>query len=164
MALALAHPAGDIELEPSNATAPTDLGGSLSEVLVGEAHDRVRLTDFTVERTGKRCSGRVQVSWNGSGTFVGEAEDEDSHIGRLGCAARATAAALERAVGGRAVVAVDGVRTISGFETVLVAVAVSFSTETMDERVSGCAVVKGQPGRGAVLAVLSATNRLLARA
>jgi hypothetical protein len=133
-------------------------------MLVGEAHDRVKLKDFRIEQADGRCSGRVQVSCNGADGFVGEADGEDDEVGRLGCDARATAAALEQAVEGRAVIGVDGVRQISGFETVLVTVAVSFSTESMDERVSGCAAVKGHAGRGAVLAVLSATNRLLVRA
>lgn len=136
----------------------------MHDLLVGEDHDRVKLKEFLLERDGNRCSGRVRVSWNGADGVVGEAQDSDDEAGQLGCAARATADALVKAVDGRAIINVDGVRTITGFETVLVTVVVSFSTETMDERVSGCATVKGPAGRGAVLAVLGATNRLLVRA
>ena len=127
-------------------------------------HSRLKLEDIDLDPTAEdKCDGKVVVSLPGGEMFTGAAEGPDSPQGQLRCAAEATANALEAATDGRVQLEVLAVRAVDGFDTVIVVVSIGSRVEERLERLVGSCLIKGQPTRGAVLAVLSATNRLVGR-
>jgi len=63
----------------------------------------------------------------------------------------------------RVALEVLAVKAIEGFDTIIVVVSLSSKVAERTERLVGSCLIKGEPTRGAVLATLSATNRLLGR-
>lgn len=125
---------------------------------------RCKLEDIALTNsTNDTCDGKVVVSLPGGLTFTGAAEGQGNPQGKLRCAAEATARALEAATEGKIELEVLAVRAVDGFDTVIVVVSLGSRVEDRVERLVGSCLIKGQPTRGAVLAVLSATNRLLGR-
>ena len=127
-----------------------------------EPNVRIRFEDFEFEqRPDGSCSARVVLAWDEGKRFTGSAEGITSELGVLRCAADATTQALELAVDKRAKLDLQGVTTIKAFDTVVVVVSIASTIDGHTQRVVGSTVVDGDPGRAAVRAVLSATNRLL---
>ena len=128
------------------------------------AERRIRLEKFEIERLSKaRCAGRVVLAGETAEEFVGNAEGPSSPQGKLRCAAEATARALERAAQDRVKLEVHGVKAIETFDTVIVVVRLWSEVGDLAERLVGSCLIKQHPTRGAVLAVLNATNRLLGK-
>ena len=129
---------------------------------VTRSEERIRFEDFELQQLpDKRCSARVVLAWHSGDEHVGTAEGEDSLQGQLRSAAEATAHALEAAANGRVGLTVLTVKALETFETVLVIVSLSGSVDHRSERLVGSCLIKESAARGAALAVLSATNRLL---
>jgi hypothetical protein len=123
---------------------------------------RIRFEDFALQQLpDSRCSARVVLAWQPGEEFVGTAEGEDSPQGQLRLAAEATARALEAATHGEVGLTVISVKALDTLETVLVVVSLSSLVEHRSERLVGSCLIKNRPARGAALAVLNATNRLL---
>ena len=127
---------------------------------------RVRLEEYGVSRVSRdRCAGRVRVSWPSGSGFVGTAEREDTPQGQLRCAAEATARALEHATGDTVAIDILSVKRMEDFGTVFVVVGLegakpkSGNVVSVTRLVGAC--LSEDPIRGAILAALSATNRLL---
>ena len=128
-----------------------------------KVRDRIGFKEFTLEELpNNRCGGLVVLAWPDGGGFMGTAQAEDTETGRLSCAAAATARALEQAVNDEIVLDVLGVRTIteSGIGITLALLSCRLLGEA--HQLVGSCVIGDQPARSAVLAVLKATNRLLA--
>ena len=124
---------------------------------------RIRLEKFELEQLSKaRCVGRVVLAWEIE-EFVGTAEGPSSVQGKLRCVAEATASALERVAQGRVKLDVHGVKAIETFDTIIVVVRLLSEVDDLAERLVGSCLIKQDPTRGAVLAVLNATNRLFGR-
>jgi hypothetical protein len=110
---------------------------------------------------------RVRVSWNDDREFLGEATEpadeatEDRPV--LRAAAEATAAALSQASEGLVHLDVLAVKAVEGFDTVIVVVSLQSEVAGVTERLVGSCLIRGEPERGAVLAVLSGTNRLFGK-
>ena len=127
---------------------------------------RVRLGEYEVSRESRdRCAGRVQLSLPSGGGFVGTAEREDTPQGQLRCAAEATARALEHATDDTIAIDILSVKMMEDFGTVFVVIGLEAAQQKKGSgismtRVAG-ACLSEDPVRGAVLAALSATNRLL---
>jgi hypothetical protein len=122
---------------------------------------RVCLTDFNCDASEEAgCQARVVVQWAQGQAFVGEATGDGSTRGKLRCAAEATARALVQASEGEVDLEVLAVKAVEGFDTVIVVVSLASRVGEVAERLVGSCLIKGQAPRGAVLAVLSATNRL----
>ena len=131
---------------------------------MSDVHRRVKLEEFEVRRLpGARCAGKVALAWHRGEVFVATVEGEDTPHGQLRCAAEATARALELAVPGNIALEVLAVKAIEGFDTVITVVSLAAPVEDLAERLVGSCLIKDQPARGAALAVLSATNRLLGK-
>ncbi len=125
---------------------------------------RVRLADFSIDMASEDlCRGRVVVGWNPGEEFVGVAESDGSMRGQLRCAAEATAMALQLASEGKVSLEVLAVKAVESFDTVIVVVSLASRADGVAERLVGSCLIQGQSTRGAVLAVLSATNRLFGR-
>ena len=125
--------------------------------------ERVRLKEFEITQLPDgQCSGRVVVAWRSGPDFIGTAEGTDSPQGKLRCAAEAAAHALEQAMDSQVVLQVLAVKAIEPFDTIIV--IISLEIADVVKRLVGSCLVKEQMALGAVLAVLSATNRLLGTA
>ena len=141
----------------------TDPGGIYMDSII-DYHRRLRLGGFELVPTSAgQCRAKVVLGWEEDGDFVGVAEGADSPSGQLRSAAEATARALETAAKEKVGLKVLAVKAIEGFDTIIVLVSLGSRVQDQTERLVGSCLIKGQPARGAVLAVLSATNRLLGK-
>jgi hypothetical protein len=124
--------------------------------------ERLRFQDFAFERlaTG-RCRARVALSWADGRQFVGEAEGVISQAGELRCSADAAVRALERVVHPKVGFDVLGVKAVRAFDATVVIVSLSARTETLVSRLVGSYLAETDLPKGAALAVLNATNRML---
>ncbi len=129
---------------------------------MSDTHDRIIFESFELEQLpNERCAGRVALAWRRGEGFVGTSEGTDTPPGQLRCAAEATARALELAVENRVALEVLAVKAIETFDTVIVIVSLASRIEDPAQRLVGSCFIKEQPTRGAALAVLHATNRLM---
>jgi hypothetical protein len=125
--------------------------------------DRVRFADFTMDRLPNgRCRCKVVLTWHDEQEFLGEAEGLGSQAGELRCAAEACVTALTKAVHGEVKFELLGVKAVRAFDANVVIVSLALPTESPGQRLVGCYLTADvDPARGAALAVLNATNRIL---
>ncbi len=130
-----------------------------------DLHKRISLEKFEVwQHPDARWAARVVLAWRPGGkASVGTAEGDGSPQGQVRCAAEGTARALELSVDGTVAITVLAVKVIDGFDTVLTVVSLTSRVDALAERVAGACIINGEPARAAVLAVLSATNRLIGK-
>lgn len=127
-----------------------------------KVRDRIGFKEFTLEELpSRRCGALVVLAWPDGDGFMGTAQGEDTETGRLKCAADATARALEQAVNDEIVLDVLGVRTITESGTGVTLAVLSCRLLGEAQQLVGSCIIRDQPSRSAVLAVLKATNRLL---
>lgn len=97
-------------------------------------------------------------------TFVGTADCSEVSPGDLRCAALATVDALHRAMGDADnSLELIGARAVRAFDAHVVIVALSVNADGRTRRLVGSFLADKDLARGAAIAVLSATNRLLGR-
>ena len=122
---------------------------------------RLRFSDFSLERgsTGQ-CRARVVLTWPTTKPFVGEAAGLSSQAGEMRCAAQACLAALSLAMPETGFELV-GVKAVRAFDATVVIASLSTQGRLDGPRVVGSALVQDDTPKGAALAVLNATNRLL---
>ena len=126
-----------------------------------EPYPRITFDDLVLDQVGDRCSARVMLSLSPGVEIIGTAEGEASQRGRLRCAAEATAQAIEGATAEQLELTVLAVKLVETIDAVIVVVALASPSSQDGQRMVGSCLVQGQPDRSAVLAVLSATNRLV---
>ncbi|MGH7615579.1 MAG: hypothetical protein ACREMW_16275 [Gemmatimonadales bacterium] len=107
------------------------------------------------------CRARVQLSWIDGREFVGECEGVTSQAGELRCSAEAALRALEQAVNPDVELELLGVKAVRAFDATVVIVSLSVRSEGNVWRMVGSYLTETDPPRGAALAVLNATNRVL---
>jgi hypothetical protein len=125
--------------------------------------ERLKFSEFSLERlpTG-RCRSKVMLTWMDVHEFVGEAEGLVSPAGELRCAAQACVLALTKAVKGEVKLELLGVKAVKAFDACVVVVSLSVPKETEGQRLVGCFLTEEEnAARGAALAVLNATNRIV---
>ena len=126
------------------------------------APDRLRFTDFLLDRLPNgRCRARVTLQLRDSEDYTAEAEGLTSQAGELRCAAQACVMALTKAVQGAIKIELLGVKAVRAFDANVVIVSLSIPTEREGPRLVGCFLTEEDTPRGAALAVLNATNRVL---
>src|SRR5437762_7015843 len=124
--------------------------------------ERLRFEDFAFERLANgRCRAKVVLTWADGRQFVGEAEGVISQAGELRCCAEAPGRALERIVQPTMGFELVGVKAVRAFDAVVVIVSLSARQESRSSRLVGAYLAEADPPRGAALAVLNATNRIL---
>jgi len=125
--------------------------------------DRLRFADFTLDRlTSGRCRARVLLTWQDTLEYEGEAEGLASQAGELRCAAEACVIALTKAVQGALHFELLGVKSVRAFDANVVIVSMAIPDGQQSHRLVGCYLTEDQdPTKGAALAVLNATNRIL---
>lgn len=130
-----------------------------------DLHQRIRLAGFDLTSPGEgRKAARVVLTWSDDAEYEGVAEGDDAPHGQLRAAAEATARALVEACQERFTLEVLAVKAIEAFDTIIVVVSLSSRIDTLAERLVGACLIRGrEPARGAVLAVLDATNRLIGK-
>src|SRR5881392_3985247 len=123
--------------------------------------ERLRFKAFEFERLASgRCRATVVLASPDGREFTGESEGIISQAGELRCGAAATVRALERVVQPKLAFELLGVKAVRAFDATVVIVSLSaHSTEAT--RLVGSCLTEVDPPRGAALAVLNATNRLL---
>jgi hypothetical protein len=125
-------------------------------------NDRLRFADFQLERlTNGRCRARVGLTWRDSEQFSGTCEGLASQAGELRCAAQACVDALTQAVQGGVQFELLGVKAVRAFDATVVIVSLAAHGEEAGQRVVGSYLTDADTARGAALAVLNATNRIL---
>jgi hypothetical protein len=124
--------------------------------------DRLRFTNFSLVRLPSgRCRARVMLTWQDRDEYVGEAEGLTSQAGELRCAAEACVIALTKAVKSEVKFELIGVKAVRAFDSNVVIVSLAIPRHAEGQRLVGCFLTDDNPPRGAALAVLNATNRLL---
>jgi hypothetical protein len=125
--------------------------------------DRLRFVGFKLDRLPSgECRARVTLAWPDGPRFEGESRGLTSQAGELRCAAQASLQALAQAVRDPAFELV-GVKAVRAFDATVVIVSLGMPGHSEGPRVVGSYLTEGDPPRGAALAVLNATNRLLAK-
>jgi hypothetical protein len=125
--------------------------------------DRLRFSEFELKRLANgRCRARVVLGWQDGAEFIGESEGLTSQSGELRCAAEACVTALTRATSNELRFELLGVKAIRAFDSNVVIVSLSLPGGDRPQRLIGCFLTEdADPTRGAALAVLNATNRVL---
>lgn len=124
--------------------------------------ERLRFAEFTLDRLPNgRCRARVGLTWKDSEHFTGENEGLGSQAGELRCAAQACVNALGEAVQGGTGFELLGVKAVRAFDATVVIVSLAVQGEENGHRVVGSYLTDTDTARGAALAVLNATNRIL---
>lgn len=124
--------------------------------------ERLRFQLFGFERLPDgRCHARVQLSWVDGREFVGESDGISSQAGELRCSAEAAVRALEHAVQPGVELELLGVKAVRAFDASVVIVSLSVRSAGKASRMVGSYLTETDPPRGAALAVLNATNRVL---
>ncbi|HEX5385878.1 MAG TPA: hypothetical protein VFW66_04180 [Gemmatimonadales bacterium] len=126
------------------------------------AHERLRFAEFNLDRLSNgRCRAHVGLTWRDSEQFSGECEGVASQAGELRCAAQACVNALGQAVAGGIGFELLGVKAVRAFDATVLIVSLAIQQDSGGQRVVGSYLTESDPGRGAALAVLNATNRIL---
>ena len=125
--------------------------------------ERLRFVDFELRRLQNgRCRARVVLEWHPDEQFVGSAEELGSQAGELRCAAQAALGAIERAMASRVNFELLGVKAVRAFDSTVVIVSLtSREPDARASRLVGSYITDDVSARGAALAVLNATNRVL---
>ena len=124
--------------------------------------ERLRFRSFALERLpSSRCKARVELGWGDEQSFVGESEGLASTAGELRCAAEACVSALDLAVRKEVSLELLGVKAVKAFDNNVVLVSLAYQEKGEGQRLVGCFLADVDSARGAALAVLNATNRVL---
>jgi hypothetical protein len=103
----------------------------------------------------------VVLEWQPGERCLGVAEGISSATGALRCAAQAAVAALELAVKRRITFELLGIKALRAFDATVVIVSLATRYEGGSKRLVGSYLTEDSRERGAAIAVLNATNRLL---
>ena len=123
--------------------------------------ERVKFADFSFVRTpAGHCSAEVTLEWDGA-LFAGKSSGQSSPLGDFRVAAEAALRALDDFTKGALQLELLGVKHIRAFDANLLIVSVSTRENGQYTRLVGCYLAETDTRRGAAMAVLNATNRVL---
>lgn len=126
------------------------------------ADGRLRFEEFGFQRLANgRCRAKVVLTWSDGRRFEGASDGVTSQTGELRCCAVAAVHALQQAVEPKLAFELLGVKAVRAFDATVVIVSMSARATDDATRLVGSALTETDPPRGAALAVLNATNRLL---
>lgn len=138
-----------------------DLGADDGALQTQASRERLRLADFRFSRaqTGQAVA-EVELEFAEDQRVVGRASGASSPTGDLRISAEAALRALDQFTGGRFRFDLVGVKSLRAFDANVIIVAVGFQ-HTPAEHLLGCYLSTQDPMRGAAIAVLNATNRIV---
>jgi|SRR6185503_10488088 len=123
--------------------------------------ERLRFADFNFTRTPSgQCSAEVSLEWETT-MFVGRAIGQSSPLGDFRVCAEAAMRALEDFTRDGIRFELLGVKHVRAFDSNLIVVAIMSRHEASTQRLVGCYLAETDTLRGAAMAVLNATNRVL---
>lgn len=126
------------------------------------AAERLKFEEFTFQRLPNgRCRARIVLSWADGRRYEAEGEGVTSQAGELRCSALAAVQALEAAVEPKIDFELLGVKAVRAFDATVVIVSLMARLPDAATRLVGSCLTETDPPRGAALAVLNATNRML---
>jgi len=130
-----------------------------------DRRSRLRFDDFELERfPDGRCRAWVQTEWTRGQLFHGEAEGTQTLEGEVRTAATAALAAVTNATGGGLSLELRGAKAVRAFDAWIVVVSIQAQSEEGSPRLMGAFPCPDEnTARGAVMAVLDATNRIIER-
>jgi hypothetical protein len=149
------------QARPAALPEPARQSGEVVAVAMGPQPPRRRIYFEDVEVRRSRTKGvtcRVTLK-KGEQTFVGEADGIENERHRIELAARATLTAMQQAVEGKFLLALEGTKAIDAFEREFVFVGITARAGRDTMLLTGSAEVRESPETAGVLAVLDATNR-----
>ena len=124
--------------------------------------ERLKFLDFEfVKQTDGTCRSRVVLERTSGDVYEGTSEVLGSDAGELRCAAQAATEALQKAVGGKVTFELLGVKAVRAFDAMVIIVSLSCHNGAPATRLVGSCLSDTDQHRGAALAVLNATNRML---
>ena len=127
------------------------------------ARERPRFARFRLDRLPNgRCRAEVVLVWRERGQVRGTAEGIASPSGELRCAAQACLNALAQVVQDTAF-EVLGVKAVRAFDENVVIVSLAMRGAGDGPRLVGSCLAGEKLARGAAVAVLNATNRMISR-
>jgi hypothetical protein len=135
-------------------------GGNLSPEF---RRNRLRFDDFQLERSPDgKCRASVRLEWTRGRLFRGEAEGTQTLEGELRASATAALAAAKEAGGGKLTLELRGTKATRAFDSWIVVVSVkAWSVGESHQLMGAYPCPDENTPRGAVMAVLDATNRLM---
>jgi len=126
---------------------------------------RVRVRCHSIEThlsPDSRCRVNVEMEWIDGEFFRGEGRGNSTPQGRIMAGVVAAVQALERVAGGRVRIEIRGAKAVRAFDNLLVIVALRAQAgERRYDLLGSIAAPEEDLVRGAVLAVLDATNRIM---
>jgi hypothetical protein len=125
------------------------------------AQERVRFSGFHFARTKSgQCTAEVTLTFRGV-DHVGRAIGPSSPLGELRASAEACMRALEDFAPDAAGLELLGVKQVRAFDSNLAVVSIGMRSEGSMIRLVGCYLASDDVNRGAAIAVLNATNRVV---
>ncbi|MFO8173098.1 MAG: hypothetical protein ACQET1_07500 [Gemmatimonadota bacterium] len=126
---------------------------------------RLRFDDFSLERfPDGRCTVQVGLDWTRGRSYLGEAQGTQTLEGELRAAAGAALEGIQRAADGRVTLELRGAKAVRAFDAWIVVVSVKGQADAETYRLMGAYPCSDEDTpRGAVMAVLVATNRIMER-
>ncbi|HEY4133084.1 MAG TPA: hypothetical protein VGM50_20880 [Gemmatimonadaceae bacterium] len=123
--------------------------------------ERVRFADFSFSRTPSgQCSAEVSLEYD-TVLFRGRSIGQSSPLGDFRVAAEATLRALQDFVKDSMTFELLGIKHVRAFDSNLLIVSISLRESHQVTRLVGCYLAETDTRRGAAMAVLNATNRIL---
>jgi hypothetical protein len=124
--------------------------------------ERLRFTDFQFRRfSDGRCVAQTEFEWIDGIRVRGEASGQSSPTVDLRVAAEAALRAIETFSEHSLAFELIGVKAVRAFDANVIIVSIANKKPEGPRRLLGSALVESDPARGAVVAVLTATNRVL---
>jgi hypothetical protein len=147
-------------VNPQDPSRPDDL---LSSTLPHSGRrERLRFVDFRFVRTPDgRCSAEVLLDWVDGMQVRGTASGQSSTMVDLRVAAEAALRALETFGDRTFMFELIGVKAVRAFDANVIIVCMDMRNGQGPQRLLGLSLAEEDPVRGAVVAVLNATNRVL---
>lgn len=146
-------------LPPMSQSEPRRTPGNLPSL---SQRERLRFTDLRTRRTpGNAFSVEVELEWEDGAKVCGLATGQSSAMADLRIAADAALRAIEAFAQGALGFELIGVKVMRAFDANVVIVAVDTKQGTGQRRLVGAVLAEDEIARGAVLATLNATNRVL---
>jgi len=129
---------------------------------VAGKRERLRFTDFSFQRSPSGiCVAEVTLGWHDGSTIRGRAAGQTGPMGDLRLSADAALRALEQFSNHELRFELIGVKLVRAFDENLVIVSIALRGEPTPTRLIGAYLAADDVNRGAAVAVLNATNRVL---
>jgi hypothetical protein len=124
--------------------------------------ERLRFSEFVFRRAPDgRCTAEVELEWVEGAKVRGKSTGQSSAAGDLRVAADAALRAIEIFSDNALQFEILGVKAIRAFDASVIIVSIVVKRGEGPKKLLGACLVEDDPVRGAAVAVLNATNRVL---